>query len=618
LRIYLKLIICFLLTIISVPVIAQNHISVPLDNQIYNILEQAEARGLCSPLSGIRPYTRSVVVSAIKEILESESADKLRNSEIEILENYLSRFSKPKEGFDWTRGAYYGETSIGKNDTLISMNAGVNADIEGSVGVYPDGTYWGTEIWVQAYLNGDLGDNFSYGFDASGGLVKAPRNLLGEYNIYYKGFDNTLNSEFQNDTIPAYSEPLTHFPYTYKKRWDGSVFFFESLSTFESWPNDIGGAYALSGETTASFLENKLILRMGRLSHDWGSVPIGSSLALNQMARPFAAVEAEFNPVSWFGIATMTGILEYYNSQDIKMSSETFQNAYSVTMFQLRYKNYLYFDFIDAVVWPKRFELGYVIPVINNFLYQNNIGDFDNMAMTFNLKAQYPGIGSIWVSLFLDEITFLSDLNLDRQMFAWQAGLSIPVPILAFSSVKLSYTKVNPYNYTHNRNFNPWYGDLRMETSYTNNGVSLGYYLPPNSDEILVRLDTMPSKDIRANLQYQLIRHGADFGTSAVDGSNLLSELDPIGRDSNPKLRRFFLEDGAYQWRHIIRLGGEWKLPNAPFTFFGETGVVISFFTNIDGPANSGSAHTYYMIDTAEYPMSTGFILKLGVRIYPK
>ena len=157
-----------------------------------------------------------------------------------------------------------------------------------------------------------------------------------------------------------------------------------------------------------------------------------------------------------------------------------------------------------------------------------------------------------------------------------------------------------------------------METAYANNGVSLGYYLPPNSDEILARFQTMPIKNLVTHLQYQMIRHGADFGSSAVDGSNLLSELDPSGRDKKDVLKRFFLRDGAYQWLHIAKLGAEWTLSKAPLAFYGEAGVVHSFFTNTKQPANSGKSHSYRKIDTSEYPKSTGFVVELGIKVFPQ
>ena len=596
----------------------QTHTSVSLENQVYYILEQAQMRGLCRPLSGVRPYTRGVITTAINEILNADSA-KLNQTERDILEQYLAKFAKPKTGIDWQRGAYYNETAIGKSDIMISANAGVSADMEGSAGLYSSfkDRYFGTEVWIQAFVNGDLGRNFSYDFTAEGGLMQVPRKHLETYDTYYEGFEGDEYGEFVNEKIDVFSEPLTHFPYTYKKRWDGSVYFFRNLSGFDYWPDSAAGSYNLTSELSASFLDQKLIIRLGRLRHEWGSTSAGSSLAFNQTARPLLGLETEFSPVSWFGIASLTGALEYSNTGGIKESSMNFQNLFSATMLQFRYKNYVFFDVIDAVVYPKRFEPGYISPITNSFFYQNNIGDFDNMAMTFNLKAQYPGWGNIWFSFFVDEMNLTSDLlTLDRQMVAMQGGVNVPLPFLSFSSIKLSYTKVNPYCYTHNRNYNPWYGSA-METSYTNNGVNLGYNLPPNADEILVRLSAMPVKNLTTSLQYQLIRHGADFGPSAVDGSNLRSELAPEDRDRNRVLKRYFLRDGAYQWSNIARVGAEWNLPGTPVSLTGEVGAIISYFTNIEEDANvTGRAHDYSIVDTDAYPKSTGLIVKLGVRVF--
>jgi hypothetical protein len=604
---------------------AQAHNSISLENQVYYVIEQAEMRGLCRPLSGVRPYTQSVVVSAINEILYTDKVEKLNNTEREILEQYLGKWTNPKKGFDWKRGAWHGETALGKKEIPITGNLGLSVDLEGSTGLYPSfkERYFGTEIWVRAYANGDLGPHVSYNFIFEGGLMQAPRRLLGTYNTFYEGFRED-DPEYQNRKIDVHSEPLTHFPYTYKKRWDGSVYFFNNLDTFESWPISLAGGYNLPAELTASFLENKLIIRLGRITHDWASTSFGSSLTFNQMARPFVAFEADFNPVSWLGYSSLTGILEYYNTEGIYESPKTNQNAFSITMIQLRYKNYVFFDFLDTVVWPRRFDIGYISPITNSFFYQNNAGKFDNMSITLTLKAQYPGLGNIWGSIFIDEMNLTSNMfTLDRQMLALQTGVNAPLPFLSFTSIKMTYTRVNPYTYTHHRNILPWYGDLRMEKAYTNNGVGLGYYLPPNSDEILARFETMPVKSLMLSLQYQLIRHGADYGSSAVDGSNLLSELDSQGRDTKPVLKRYFLRDGAYQWSHIIKVGAEWNLPKVPIALCGEAGVNYSYFTNIAEKANNADVTDarplpYSRINTAEYPESTGFIIKLGVKIFPR
>jgi hypothetical protein len=599
-------------------VLAQTHVSVPLENQVYYILEQAQARGICSPLSSTRPYTRNTILRAISEILSVDSSV-FRGVERDILEQYQKTFSKPEKGFDLRRGAYYNETALGTGGVLLSVDAGVSVNIEGSAGLYLSSSDYNfsTEDWVKLFVNGDIGSHISWHFSAEGGLMLVPRRLLGTYNTYYEGFQD--DGEFQNRLLPVYSEPLTHFPYTYKKRWDGSVFFLTGLSSFSYWPDRIAGGYNLYSELSGSFLNESLFLRLGRLSHEWGVSPSGSSLALNQAARPFLGIEAEFNPFSWFGISTLTGVLEYVNTEGIKVSSMNFQNAFSISKLQFNYKNYFSLDIGEGVIWAKRFELGYLSPITNSIFYQNNIGDFDNMSMFATLKAQYPGIGNLWFSLFWDEAYWVPDFyELDRTMLAIQAGAVFVLPFLSFSSVKVTYSKINPYCYTHNRNFNPWYGDLPMETSYTNNGVGLGYYLPPNSDEILIQFKTMPRRNIAARFQYQLIRHGADFGPDAVDGSSLLSELDPSERDSNPVLKRYFLHDGAYQWMHIIKLGAELTLGKLPVCLYFEAGAVISYFTGIEaGKANSGSAYPYSIIDTQDYPKSTGLIAQFGFKLFP-
>jgi len=622
-----------LLTFLYIPLPAQNHTSVGLNEQIYHILEQAEMRGLISPLSGVRPYTRNVVIRAINELLSPSNNGRLRPTERQILEDYLARFSRPQPGIDWQRGAFYAETTIGESEIPLTFNIDVGIELDLSSSFIPTfgETHIGAEFWAQFDIYGDIGRHVSYGFYNQGGIVRMPRRFLGWYNTYYEGFDMGPDSEFQNRLIRVYSEPLTHFPFSYGRRWDGSVFPLGDLTGFRYWPGSVAGAYSLQAELTASFIEDKLIMRLGRMPREWGSMPLGTSLAFNSAARPFLAVEAEFNPFPWLSFSSLTGILEYHNTEGIKRSSMTNQNAFSITMLQLRFRNFVFFDFIDGVVWPKRFELAYLSPININFFSQNNIGDFDNMAMAANLRLQYPGLGNIWFSLFVDEMNIQREMfHLDRTMIAYQAGINVPLPFLAFSSIRFSYTKINPYTFTHNRNFNPWFSGydrdgnrLTMETAWMNNGASLGHYLPPNSDQFLLQFRTMPTRNLSTIFQYQMIRHGAFWGPSAVDGSHLLSELDPDRGEQNLITRRFFLRDGAYQWRHIVRVSADWNVPNLPVSIFGEAGVIFSYFTNIfddDGnvvPANvTGQAHPFRRINTPEYPVSTTFVGRIGFRVF--
>ena len=117
-----------------------------------------------------------------------------------------------------------------------------------------------------------------------------------------------------------------------------------------------------------------------------------------------------------------------------------------------------------------------------------------------------------------------------------------------------------------------------------------------------------------------MIRHGADYGDRAVDGTSLYSEMTG-SRNESLVLRKFFLRDGAYEWMHIIKLRGEFSLVThkIPVRLFCEIGGVYSYFTDVEeDKLNAGSAGNYSRINTPQYPERLRFIGMLGVQIFPK
>jgi len=626
--------VCFfvfvLVLTVHVSLSAQTQLAVPLGDPVYYVIEQAQMRGLYRFLPDAKPYSRAMILSIVEGILKSDATGrfgKLTVTERGILEQYLARFTPSKNGIDMMRGTYSVDHLW--DDIYFSGELGFDINLVFAGGYYPDeeNSYWATDSTFSFSFKGDLGRNTSYGFALTGGVFKSPRNVLGEYHTYYKDFNNGSEGPYSDQPwnkdriITTYSEPKAFFPYTYKKNWDGSVWFTSNVSNDgqEGWPQELSLGYSMLPEFAGIFMNGHVSYRIARLDREWGGMTNNGSLILNQSAQPFLAGEVTFTPFEWISFSSLTGVLEYNNTHGIQDSAATSQNAFSIVMLESNYKNYFHFNIGSTAVWPKRFELGYVFPLADNFLYQDNIGDFDNMALFLNFQGQYPGLGKLWASFFLDEANLESDFfEKSKMMYAYQVGTSVQIPGLAFSSITASYTKIEPYAYTHTRISVPWYSNY-MEISYTNNGKSLGHYIPPNSDEILVRFDTMATLSSIFRLQYQLIRHGADFGDRAVGGSSLLSELDPRGRSYKLNLRKFFLHDGAYQWMHIIKLRGEYSLFSfkLPIKVFCELGGVYSYFTDIEGDVNSGYK-PYSVINTPVYPHSLGFIGVLGVAIFPK
>ncbi|MCL2800156.1 MAG: hypothetical protein FWD28_00155 [Treponema sp.] len=649
-KIFLALI---LTAVLYIPVFAQTHEAVPLGHPVYVAIEQAQMRGLIGFLPHVKPYSRERVISILSEILENNSNARfgaLTETERRVLEQYKSDLTLKREGLDLTRGVisfdhtwndiyFSGEFGFGLNMNFAFshfFNAGGFTD-SGTIfnpydlnkppstidyeAVHPASgdSFFSYDFIPTVSFKGDIGNNLSYGLTLSIWAGRNPRTILGEYlNILDK------SDPVERREMLTYSEPWAYFPFSYKKRWDGYVWTTSDISTggMRSWPEgNLSVGYSMMPEMAGTLLNGHIFFRFARLDREWAGMSASSSLILNEAAQPFLAMEAVIRPFEWMSISALTGVLEYHNAigdskAEIQESARVFQNAFSIVMLELNISNFLHIDFGSTVVWPKRFELGYLFPFADNFIYQTNIGDFDNMALFFNAKTQYPGIGKLWLSLFIDEMSPSRDFfQMAKMMFAYQFGGSIHIPWLPFSSITVSYTKIEPYNYSHIREDVPWYPYNLMETNYVSFGKSLGHYIPPNSDELLIRFEVMPQAHSLFSLQYQLIRHGANYGSSAVAGSSLWSELLYHRND----IRKHFLRDGAYQWMHIVRLRGEYSLTtfNLPIKAFAEVGGVYSYFTNIDGPANEGS-HPYKVIDTSEYPHSFRVVATLGIRIFPK
>jgi hypothetical protein len=104
-------------------------------------------------------------------------------------------------------------------------------------------------------------------------------------------------------------------------------------------------------------------------------------------------------------------------------------------------------------------------------------------------------------SILIDDIHFATLFNKDKtsadNKIGYQAGSiwtdAFTMPNL---TVALEYTRLNPFVYSHRSN----------KDSYTNWDLSLGHALPPNSDEIALKLDYNITNRLLLNFLYQFQR----------------------------------------------------------------------------------------------------------------
>lgn len=639
---------------------AQNNNNVDLSDEIYQIIEIAQLKGLCGYIQGTKPYTQKQVLKAIDEILSNE--ENLFETEKTFLQEYKDNLTTPKEV---KNNLLHFRIKNKTTEQPFSFNYDFGLETSASGGVYNllERSQWGFDIIPVFNFNGDFSKYVSYEITGFFDLTRMPLyHIADDYFVGYAWYEKGQNGEnivgdyldgkFQGDGVTPLVEPRrrtvkffqnnSYLPYSYTKKWSGQMYLLSNMtaSGLEGWPQSVGISGGILGEVNLSLFDDRFIMSMGRFNREWAAMDTGSSLVLNAKAHPFMALNFQFNILPFVKYSSLIGGLEYPNQDYINEASwpeklyssddaKLFQNAYAINMIELDFK-YFHFDFGSSTVFPKRFEIGYMFPLINMVEYQNHIGDYDNTAMFGDIKVKIPEYGSIWASLYLDEINGLNNnpFTSTRAMYAGQLGTKILFPWLPFANISMRYTKIEPYCYTHHAiNYTPWYNHYIIE-NYTNNGESLGYYLPPNSDEFFFKFEAKPKANLNTSLQYQFIRHGAEYGSQQVPGSSLYSELSPYNRD---ELNKYFLRDGAYNWMHIISVSAniQNKKSKVPFMLYGTAGFMYSYYTMIDsdiynkrheygnnGNSGADSKTVYHFVNTDEYPVQFGGVLSLGIKLF--
>ncbi len=366
-------------------------------------------------------------------------------------------------------------------------------------------------------------------------------------------------------------------------------------------------------DLTAYFLEGDLVLRAARLRREWGIAE--GSLTLGGTARPFIGAEVQARLAPWLALSHVSGWLSSWAEEarsrkdpwdNFPAEDElTYQKLFTLQRLELFPLPWLYLSASSTMVGARRFEPGYLSPLIFSLIYQNVLAEnLDNMGVGVDLAVTFPPFGRLYFSFYADEMEITGFRELftrPRNMFAFQAGLKVPVPRLPLTEFVFQYTKIEPFTYAH---FPTWYADhyLGVDTSYTQDGENLAYPIPPNSDEFLVKLASLPLPRLAAGLEYRLIRHGdnpnKDPGTPAI-----LGRIDGYYTPAANQADKDFLHDGLYDFSHIVTLSGEYRLARAPVTL----GASYSFVYTLWEPNNSGEP---------DRPNETRNILALSVRVF--
>ena len=602
---------------------AQSHNTIPVtETALYEFLEIARIRRLTGPIRATKPYARSLAAAILYEI--EGRKDKLSAHEQTVLEDLIERYAIDADK------AFNLDGDVRFSHDIFPTTFGAYVRGEMSIDVDKEDSL-GANGLVGAYIKGDIGKHVSWGMDATAGGF-----LVDDY-----------------DVEKSYG-PEGWIPYSYTKIWDGGLHPIAKLDSFEQMPTSPSVGYSYSPEIAASFWDNRVGLRFGRIRHNWG---IGEgSLHLDPGARPFFAFEWNITPFKQVSISSIAGILEYgenFRKNDayhIEYTSRKQQNMFSALQVEVTPLDWLYLSFFDGVVYLKRPEWGYVFPLMSKFFSQNNTGDFDNLMMGGTIGLSWPGFLRAYFSVYLDEARFTAGdfFHNPANMYSFQAGIKAPIPGIPWSTLTLQYTKIEPFTYTHYYYVDsPWYtppvafdedgstGERKyvpvyaMDTGYMNGGESLGYGLEPNSDEIMLKLTSHFRRGITWSGEYRMIRHGFPESVpgSTFDPWGFSPKKETLDPDKGPELvtpgndpngayggtKKSFLCDGIYEWFHIVTLGGtlDTRLWNEAVQFGLQYSFVALYYTDFKKRGN------FKPINSSYYPNTFRNIVTISIGVSP-
>ncbi|MCL2519786.1 MAG: hypothetical protein FWE37_02100 [Spirochaetaceae bacterium] len=532
----LKKITLILLLFLTTALWAQQNLAVNTRHPVYSLIDTAEARGLVTRLTQVRPYTRRQISLLLAEI--DSKRYQLTGREQAVLDFYIEEFS-----------AFVRQDNTGGEQLLLGRL-----------------DFFGQRSW--ASLGVTIGLDFRVAAEnLSASYMAIPFQLYGRGDF----LDGMIS--YNADLIFVGSR-LNPFPFARP-----AFFVPRGMGFHQGVGSDdagLGGSdeltvgYEMSPEIAASLWDDRILIRLGML--DTRRVGHGShGLNISDTAVPYNAFDMSVRPLNWFNFYTMTASLGYF-ATDAKSSGRGhyglnqidadptgnprwsnwstspgfvdmptggyydswvrngFVQNNKMMAFQMGeffMSDYFYFALFQSVVYGQRFELGYLNPLGFYFFSQLLYGENDNMFAGISAATIWPGVAKFWLELAADEVGSPTNLSHARNLYALQLGARVNLPsiqLLPFATLTFQYTKIEPYTYSHyfkQYNFNGTPNpdphnpinsphSIHTDTSFTNEGMAIATYLPANSDEFKLTLQTMPLPGLQLSLGWQLIRSGTN------------------------------------------------------------------------------------------------------------
>ena len=512
---------------------------VPVSNPVYDFLLRAETRGFLPhhSLSSL-PLQRKQIIEAL--ILIDENAGKLASSEKRILDHYKTEFGilNRDNAVIFHSGSDSSQVISGRIFSDAEKYIYHYSDSLNSVSIKPlgsvDAIYKTSETDDSNVLMGNLGgrlygtiDNkVGYFLQATNGVIISGDKQLAlelpglRQNVKF----SELNSDFD----------FTESHVIYQQDW---------------FYGGIGRETRLHG----AGLNQRLYLS--------GNAPPMDALFLGVRFKTF---EYQFMHAGLIGLPK--------TFQDVGYAAELTEKYSVFHRFAIK-PSWGEIAFWENIVYSDRTpDIAYLNPLSFFKSLEHSLRDRDNSLMGGDFTIRPVDGLQLKGTFILDDI-IISNIGTGywSNKTAWNIAAIAALP--GAIDLGMEYTRVEPYTFSH---FNP-------QNSVTNDSLLYGSYIPPNSDQIGIKLNWWWGGRYPLTIESSFMRHGRNI----YEGDSLVFNAggDPLQSRRGEDPATGFEGDPMY----VDFLGGDiqkvfkFKLSGAFEIFRGLNFHTILIFSNING-----------------------------------
>ncbi|MCZ7613438.1 MAG: hypothetical protein M5T52_07855 [Ignavibacteriaceae bacterium] len=271
----------------------------------------------------------------------------------------------------------------------------------------------------------------------------------------------------------------------------------------------------------------------------------GSKLVLSGDSPPLDFIEFGLN----YGIASFSSIHGSTVGDFSYNMDERYTKYWAFNRLKFSFENLFDIGIGENIIYSGRgFELGYASPLAFYKFVEMELQDRDNANLYFDIQTSFIPNLELQGTFFLDE-NILSNLqNFDsyKNKTAYQLGIFWYEALsLNDLSMKLEYTKIRPFVYTH----------VNAQNTYSSWGTNLGHPIGPNADEIFSELAYNLNDWMRVTLNYRFVRKGENLYD---EQGNLIKNVGGdinVSTGPNPEFENAYFLDGERFNQNIFQVG---------------------------------------------------------------